>query len=96
MDIPSEVEFIDSSAFAGCTALQGIYFHGDAPAVGAYPIADEGVIAYYLEGTEGWTSPTWEGLQTASFKGFRDVLPREYYYEPVLWAVEQEITNGTG
>ena len=27
--------------------------------------------------------------------GFVDVLPGAYYYKPVMWAVEQGITNGT-
>ncbi len=84
------------NTFYGCDNLKEIYFYGAPPSPSGLKIFPEGVTLYYIEGVEGWSSPTWNDCSTATFKGFTDVLPGAYFYDSVLWAVDQEITNGTG
>ena len=80
--------------FVACN-VQEIYFYGEAPnaEVGTFPV---GATLYYIDGAEGWTSPTWNGFPTATFLPFVDVAADVYYLEPVLWAVREGITKGTG
>ena len=56
-----------------CTALTGVFFAGDAPTeenafkvdtVGGY-INPPDLTLYYIEGKDGWTTPTWNGYPTA-------------------------------
>ena len=62
--IPDSVTSIEDNAFAGCTSLEGIYFHGNAPIVGSDVFDnDTNATAYFLPGTIGWGS-TFGGLPT--------------------------------
>ena len=64
-----------AKTFRNCPQLTAVYFYGDAPAV--EPADDDyyasfdadTAVLYYLEGKEGWTSPTWNGYQTAVWEG---------------------------
>ena len=64
-----------AKTFRNCPLLKSVYFYGDAPAV--EPADDDyyasfdaaTVVLYYLEGKEGWTSPTWNGYNTAVWEG---------------------------
>ncbi len=49
-----------------------------------------GQVATFLWRTKGEPAPT------IAENPFEDISPAEYYYSAVLWAVENEITNGTG
>ena len=95
--IPGSITELNYADFYGCTALKEIYFLGDAPEMDEGELPD-GVTLYYIEGAAGWTSPTWKGYPTKTFtyQTFKDVPASQYYYTPVLWAVEYGITNGTG
>ena len=83
--IPAGVETIGCLAFASCDDLSAVYFAGDAPVLDynvfhtycdgeeGHPI--EGLTLYYIEGKEGWTSPTWNGYNTATWEP-----PHEHEY----------------
>jgi hypothetical protein len=56
--MPDSVTYIGDHAFSGCAGLAGIYFHGDAPALGVSVFDGAGnAPAYYLPGTSGWDAP---------------------------------------
>jgi hypothetical protein len=56
--IPSSVTSIGNYAFDGCSAMSGIFFTGNAPAVGTGVFTlDSLTTVYYLPGTTGWSSP---------------------------------------
>jgi hypothetical protein len=56
--MPDSVTYIGDHAFSGCAGLAGIYFHGDAPALGVSVFDGAGnAAAYYLPGTSGWGGP---------------------------------------
>ncbi len=84
--------------FFGCDNLREIYFRGTTPndAWGQFwfPYATY----YYVEGQEGWTSPSWNGVLTATWSGsvMTDIWETDYYYTPVKWAMEAGITTGVG
>ena len=79
MTIPESVTSIGYFAFGDCAGLQSVCFLGDAPATffeNAFKVWDEeaetlinipGLTLYYIEGKEGWTSPTWKGYPTATW-----------------------------
>ena len=63
-------------------------------------------ILYYLPGTSGWTTPTWNGYNTMTWDGkniptgntqtqFQDIPSGAYYANAVSWAVANNVTNGT-
>ena len=68
------------------------------------PSFDSDAVLYYRTGTSGWTdssyydagAQTWMGYALRAEPAFSDVSANAYYAEAVDWAVEQEITNGTG
>ena len=65
--IPSTVNRIWWLAFKNCAELRDIYFCGSAPEIapGAFSPVSNGVLLHYREGSTGWTTPTWNGYQTA-------------------------------
>ena len=82
--IPDSVTSIGDYAFYGCKALTSACFKGDAPTVGsfAFQIYHEtgstkghinipGLTLYYIDGKEGWTTPTWgsDAYPTATWNG---------------------------
>lgn len=107
--IPKSVEQIQSLAFADCKTLDTVIFTGDAPSIGddAFPVYTFN--CYYPENAEGWEyvvrfsnqiGGTWIPYDPAdppfdTGDPFSDVADGSWYYEPVLWAVENGITNGT-
>ena len=70
--IPDSVTSIGEWAFANCSSLKNITFGGNAPSMTTAAFEDfQGLIAlpqeciiYYYEGATGFTSPTWQGIQT--------------------------------
>ena len=98
--IPANVSLIEDSAFSCCDSLKQITFRGNAP------IFEEDVFfhvtaeAYYPNDNSTWAADTmldyggaitWIPYQAMSFT---DVKYSDYYYEPVLWAVDEGITDG--
>ena len=69
ISIPATVTSIGDYAFSGCTNITAAYFYGDAPAVGSSVFANASAkfTIYYIEGKSGWTTPTWNGYNTATF-----------------------------
>ncbi len=63
IDIPASVTRIGWDVFYDCYNLRAIYFYGEAPySVGTnvfHNVPSDHVI-YYIEGSRGWTSPTWK------------------------------------
>ncbi len=88
-----QTDFV-AQPFVACN-IREIYFYGEAPNVeaGTFPV---GATLYYIDGAKGWSSPTWNSFPTATFLPFADVAADAYYFDPVLWAVREGITKGTG
>jgi len=63
--IPENVKEISDSAFSQ-TPLSKVYFKGDAPEVGVEVFTSDPIL-YYIEGASGWTTPIWNGYQTATW-----------------------------
>ncbi|MBQ4566081.1 MAG: S-layer homology domain-containing protein, partial [Oscillospiraceae bacterium] len=102
LTIPGSVTSIGFYAFGACDSLTSVYFMGDAPSLGedVFDTFDlepiPGLTLYYLEGTKGWTTPTWNGYPTAiwGFNGFIDVPGNVWYSDAVEYAVENGLFNG--
>jgi hypothetical protein len=62
--IPASVTNIGSGAFTWDSALNAVYFQGDAPVVASDAFKGSGGTVYYLPGSIGW-GPTCGGLPTA-------------------------------
>ena len=70
-----------------------MYFYGDAPALysSSLPYSDT-LVLFYLEGKEGWTSPTWNGFKTSVFTPVNEG-------NTVIWedgGVSISVEKGTG
>lgn len=101
--VPASVEYIGAFALGCSNNLKEIIFQGSAPemadeALGIYPVT-----VYYPFNDPSWTEEvmqsqyhtiTWEPYRPAN--PFQDVALGAFYEEPVIWAVEQGITNGYG
>ena len=77
--IPDSVTSIGDCAFYDCSSLTSVYFCGDAPELDVdvfvlwnelkeEDIAIPGLTLYFIEGKTGWTTPTWNGYPTATWK----------------------------
>lgn len=101
----NSLEEIGINIFLDCESLCNVYFRGKAPSAEeleenwclSYWDCDK-VTLYYVEGQEGWTSPTLAGFLTAKWSGHvaTDVVDTDYFYTPVQWAMETGITTGVG
>ena len=99
--IPANIISIGSDAFRSCNDLTSVYFMGNAPEVGKHAfqtwggdglVSIPGMTLYYIEGKEGWTSPTWNGYPTATW------VPHEHTYTETVTAptcTEQGYTTHT-
>ena len=106
--IPDSVTRI-GGAFLNCTALQSIYFKGNAPQCeadvfswidedSAASINNPNLTIYYIDGKEGWTTPTWNGYPTATWDGVNLPESHEHDYKAVVTAptcTEQGYTTHT-
>ena len=96
--IPSSVASIGSIAFLDCIELKSVCFMGDAPDIGrdVFTIGNygarskiPGLTLYYIEGKEGWTTPTWgeDEYPTATWDGVNvPQPPHEHSYTAVVTA----------
>ena len=109
--IPGSVTSIGWYAFADCTGLTSVCFMGNAPELGkcVFQLSNDendtyvnipGLTLYYIEGKEGWTSPTWNGYPTATWDPdavqYSDVPMKEWYYDAVQYAASNGLMNGVG
>lgn len=106
--IGSGVREIGDGAFRNCPNLKTVIFRGSAPEVG-FPGAcfeQSPATCYYPKDDLSWNEDafywfadcvTWIPYDRELGVGnpFSDVLWDSFFYEPVLWAVEQGITSGT-
>ena len=106
MVIPAGVK-VFVKAFMGCSNLSVIIFEGEAPVGDGMTelldsVAFTGVTAtIYHPNDESWTEEvkqqyggnlTWVAYEPLAFE---DAAPDQYFYNPIVWAVEAGITNGT-
>ena len=98
INIPENVNKIASEAFYKCTSLEKIIFAGAAPQIDENAFRRVTATVYYPAGNDTWTEDVMQdyGGALTWIPYFPDVPEGEYYCEPVLWAVEQGITTGTG
>ena len=99
--IPDSVDFIANDAFCGCTGLKQITFNGSAPVFETDVFFSVTADAYYPANDSTWTDDvmqdyggkiTWIPYHSMPFT---DVATGSFYYDPVMWAIENGITNGT-
>ncbi|MGM9599871.1 MAG: S-layer homology domain-containing protein, partial [Faecousia sp.] len=105
--IPDSVTNISDYAFSDCSSLTSVYFMGDAPEIGdgvfcVYDMETQtniiipDLMLYYIDGKEGWTSPTWNGYPTATWDGVN--IPHSHSYQAIVTAptcTEQGYTTHT-
>ena len=67
VSIPSSVTSIGNYAFSSCSAMTAALFLGNAPTMGTnvFDGTASGFKVYYLNGSIGFTSPSWKGYQSA-------------------------------
>lgn len=102
--IPKTVNKIHYSSFAGCSSLTDIYYEGTADDWNKIEITKKGeydtgedATGIILSATKHFSSPsTPTPPPITSDTDFSDVSAGAYYAEPVVWAVENGITSGTG
>ena len=95
--IPKNVTSIGDQAFLNCTSLTGAYFCGNAPEMGKEVFSvleaesfsfvnNPNLTLYYIEGKDGWTTPTWNGYPTATWDGGTGDTPHIHSYTTVITA----------
>jgi len=89
--------------FSGCESLKTIYLPGSLYEIGRFTFKDCTQLTdiYY-----GGTAYGWGGMAIAKdndpilnakvhYIPFQDVMAGDYYYDPMVWAIDRGITNGT-
>ncbi len=98
--LPEGVSYLGDNAFAFC-GLNEITFTGHAPAFGADVFLYTPAQAFYPVNDTTWTEAVRTALgedvtwQPYVKNPFSDVKEGKFYYDAVLWAVENGITKGT-
>ena len=101
--IPSNITLIERYAFANCDALAQITFEGNAPTFDEDVFLNVTAEARYPANNSTWTADvmqdysgtiTWISYKLEKLP-FTDVPEGSFFYDPVEWAVENGITNGT-
>ena len=98
--LPENLAYLGDYVFRTCDHLESIFFSGSAPEFGEYALWALELTIYYPAGDPSWdpyvnTAPsriTWIPYRC---NPFTDVPEDSWYYESVLWAVRNGITNGT-
>ena len=98
--IPESVVTVGNAAFSHCDNLNAIAFRGDAPAFAAVAFQDTTLTVYYPADNTTWTEEilqqyggtiTWVPYEVLPFV---DVPVNSFYFAPVAWAVESQVTSG--
>ncbi len=105
--IGSGVVSIGNAAFYDCANLVAVCFKGATPnSIGedvfVYYNQTSGTVnpipnltIYYIQGKEGWTTPTWMGYRTATWNGdFIDVSNNAWYANSVNYVIKNSLMNG--
>jgi hypothetical protein len=80
--IPNSVTSIGDYAFEWCNLLTNITFEGDAPTFGTDVFQySNSVTIYYYDDATGFTSPTWQGIQS-------EAIPRP---APIVAVIEKSV-----
>ena len=99
--IHENIYWIQEAAFANCESLNTVIFQGNAPSIELEAFRDDTLTAYYPAGNDTWTEDvlqnyggniTWVAYEPLDFT---DVPVNTFYYAPVAWALENNITTGT-
>ena len=105
--LPEGVDSIGEYAFTNCTGLKDIYLPSGVKFVGQYSFYQCSLLkdVYYGGSKIDWNRIDIqngnEPLRDAALHPdytpmlFTDVHQQDYFYDPVLWAVNEGITNGT-
>ena len=97
--------WIDSATFEGCPSLRTLYLPSSLIEIGAESFKDsQNICDIYYAGT----AYDWGGVAIGRDNGnilesdvtmhyipFRDTAVGDYYYDPMIWAIDGSITNGT-
>jgi len=67
--IPDSVTSIEDEVFSHCNNLKSAYFNGDAPLMGfgVFSYCATTFTVYYIAGSTGFTSPSWQGYPSKTF-----------------------------
>lgn len=86
VSIPTSVRGISNFAFNNCPRLKYVLYQGSAARWTKISIGS----------CNGFSSETTSGIRTNTYNPFVDVHPKEYYFSPVLWALNHspQITTG--
>lgn len=110
ISIPRSVTSIQNEAFSGCENLNKTIFLGNAPELGDNLFAGVTADVYYPANNKTWTDAvnqdyggkiTWVPVSDEPEvpekpkNDFSDVRKNDYFYDAVIWAVENGITDGT-
>ena len=71
--IPQSVVVVGEQAFSDCSNLKSVTFGGDAPwyfGEGVFDNAADGFTIYCYRGTDGWTTPEWNGWACQSISSY--------------------------
>lgn len=91
--IPTSVTMIDNGAFAGCSGLKDVYYGGNEAQWKAINIV--GTNDELLKAAIHYNASVPNPVPSV-VGGFTDVKTSDYFAEAVQWAVEKNITVGTG
>ena len=104
VNIFSGVNTIGECTFCGCTALTRVSIPASVTSIGYAAFYDTNVQDVYYRGTE----TQWNAIQMGEFNDkltganiyynhlMADVKTSDWYAEPVAWALENNVTSGTG
>ena len=102
----SDITKVSNFAFDGYEYLTDITFEGDAPSIEEFAFREVVATIRYPKDNETWTQEkcqdyggkiTWTDNESGKeefINPFTDVAENAYYYNPVLWAVDNGVTAG--
>lgn len=100
LEIPSSVESLHANAFPACEKLRNIYVYPTECMIissGNDFLGNEFTTLWGYEGSsvQAYAQQIGQSFRIFGSKTpFIDVNPDRFYYEPVVWTVEQKITRG--
>ena len=98
--ISESVFYLHTDAFADCDNLTNVFFLGDGPSYNANVFRNATLTAWYPVNNTTWTDYHFHdhggNIRWCAYDPelFLDVAVDEFYYDSVVWAVENGITSG--